>query len=200
MLRWLLMLVSSAKAQMRQLGQHLSKSLHVPSPCLKSISPPHAPSDGPNRFQEVLPVLCLLRWMSATPPVCLGSGQRHYSAAGTHAKDSLAFLAASFIVQTHCSRADEGTWLTATGAGDVSSDEPSSLAGMIKPHIFDLFDQNTDSYSLNGVWFAPNCIKPYSSSNKTSSEELAQQAVGVSTHHVRNQGNFRAQCELNSPI
>lgn len=96
------MLVSSAKAQMRQLGPHLLKSLDVPSPCLKSI-PPTPPSDGPNRFQEVLPVLCLLRWMSATPSVCLGSGQRHYSAAGTHARDSLAFLAASHIVQTHTS-------------------------------------------------------------------------------------------------
>lgn len=56
-----------------------------------------------NRFQEVLPVMRLLRWMSVSPPVCFGSGQRHDFAAGTHARDTLASPAASYRVQTDTS-------------------------------------------------------------------------------------------------
>lgn len=137
MSRWLLMLVSSAKAQMRQLGPHLLKSLHVPSPCLKSI-PPHAPiwwskqiSGSPACLVSVEVDVChsaCVFGLWTTSLVCCGdTRQRLPRLPGCFPRPP----------NTHLSRADVGTWLTATGAGDVSSDEPSYLAlAWLSPTFF----------------------------------------------------------------
>lgn len=205
MSRWLLMLVSSAKAQMRQLGPHLLKSLHVPSPCLKSIPPPRPHLMVQTDFKKSC--LSCVSWGGCLPlRLCVWALDNVTSLLRGHTPEtpSPSWLPPASSKHTpqsgRCGHVIDSNWRWRRFLGWAVL----FGAGMIKPHIFYSFDQNTDSYSLNGVWFAPHYIKPESLKQNLFRwmwpDVCRWTAVGVSTHNVRNRGTFRAQCELNCPI